>query len=381
MGDMISQDEMNELLAGISDDNSGIEHDIIHDFLDDIKTYLGYYIIDENLSFEYKNISKASLNDIKQYSASEVVSAVVKLETLDGQPIIMFVKQYDTKNIVATINGIDLSEVEDGPLNDVDIDVFKSLLDALVSPIGTMINKFSRTIIPQAAEVFDLANSGQITNEITIEPTGYYQADYVLNTTDLKEVAFTFYFPEDLVLSLSDSIHDQGHVFLSGKTIESEAQKAKAEQGAAAPAAQQQVQSQPVAGEVQQNIQTQAPQVMMNNQQFAQPMMQNSNNMNINAQSAEFQQLTYADVLQQRENISLIREVPLEVTVEMGRTQKKIKEILEFSPGTIIELDKIAGDSIDILANGKFIAKGEVVVIDENYGIRITEILGKPELF
>lgn len=78
---------------------------------------------------------------------------------------------------------------------------------------------------------------------------------------------------------------------------------------------------------------------------------------------------------QSNENISLIMDVPLEVTVELGRTTKSISEILDFTPGTIIELDKIAGEPIDVLVNGKFVAKGEVVVIEESFGIRVTEII------
>ena len=75
------------------------------------------------------------------------------------------------------------------------------------------------------------------------------------------------------------------------------------------------------------------------------------------------------------ENIDLIMDVPLEVTVELGRTSKSIKDILDFAPGTIIELDKLAGEPIDVLVNGKFVAKGEVVVIEESFGIRVTEII------
>ncbi len=74
------------------------------------------------------------------------------------------------------------------------------------------------------------------------------------------------------------------------------------------------------------------------------------------------------------ENIDLIMDVPLEVTVELGRTHKTIHDILDFAPGTIIELNKIAGEPIDVLVNGKYVAKGEVVVIEESFGIRITEI-------
>ena len=74
-------------------------------------------------------------------------------------------------------------------------------------------------------------------------------------------------------------------------------------------------------------------------------------------------------------DIDLIKDVPMEITVELGRASKRISEILDFGIGTVVELDKLVGESLDVLANGKIIAKGEVVVVDENYGIRITEIL------
>ena len=80
----------------------------------------------------------------------------------------------------------------------------------------------------------------------------------------------------------------------------------------------------------------------------------------------------------QPENIDLIMDVPLEVTVELGRTSKSISEILDFAPGKIIELNKLAGEPIDVLVNGKYVAKGEVVVIEESFGVRITEIVNAP---
>ncbi len=97
----------------------------------------------------------------------------------------------------------------------------------------------------------------------------------------------------------------------------------------------------------------------------------------INIQPAQFQNFMPAQNLDgiAPENIDLIMDVPLEVTVELGRTSKSIKEILDFSPGTIIELEKLAGEPIDVLVNGKFVAKGEVVVIEESFGIRVTEII------
>lgn len=97
---------------------------------------------------------------------------------------------------------------------------------------------------------------------------------------------------------------------------------------------------------------------------------------NVNVQQAQFQNfMADLSAITGQENIGLIMDVPLEVTVELGRTTKSISEILNFAPGTIIELERIAGEPIDVLVNGKFVAKGEVVVIEENYGIRVTEIL------
>ncbi|MGD0152352.1 MAG: flagellar motor switch phosphatase FliY [Thermacetogeniaceae bacterium] len=79
--------------------------------------------------------------------------------------------------------------------------------------------------------------------------------------------------------------------------------------------------------------------------------------------------------------LELIYDVPLQFTVELGRTEKSLKEILELGPGSVIGLEKLAGESLDILVNGKYIAKGEVIVIDENYGVRIKEILNCEERF
>ena len=76
-------------------------------------------------------------------------------------------------------------------------------------------------------------------------------------------------------------------------------------------------------------------------------------------------------------NLNLLMDIPLKVTVELGRTKKMIKEILEFTQGSIIELDKLAGEPVDILVNNKLIAKGEVVVIDENFGVRVTDIVSQ----
>ena len=134
------------------------------------------------------------------------------------------------------------------------------------------------------------------------------------------------------------------------------------------------------------NPQMMNPQMMnpqMMNPQMMNPQMMNPQMMNpqmyqqpVNVQPAQFTPFSGEFAAQfAKENIDLIMDVPLEVTVELGRTSKSISEILDFAPGTIIELNRIAGEPIDVLVNGKFVAKGEVVVIEESFGVRITEIV------
>lgn len=99
---------------------------------------------------------------------------------------------------------------------------------------------------------------------------------------------------------------------------------------------------------------------------------------NVNVQPVQFSNFQSAAYGQPDDtNLNLLLDIPLKVTVELGRTKKQIKEILELSQGSIIELDKLAGEPVDILVNNKLIAKGEVVVIDENFGVRVTDIVSQ----
>ena len=100
---------------------------------------------------------------------------------------------------------------------------------------------------------------------------------------------------------------------------------------------------------------------------------------NVIVQPAQFAPLKQNVMNVSDSNIGMIMDVPLQVTVELGRTRKLIREILELAPGSVVELDKLAGEPVDILVNGKIVAKGEVVVIDENFGVRITGIVSMQE--
>lgn len=158
-------------------------------------------------------------------------------------------------------------------------------------------------------------------------------------------------------------------------------------------------QAQPVQYEqpVQQQAQQPAPQMQQQMQQpvqqpvqqpmYEQPMYQQPVYQQpayvappANVQQAQFASFESANISQsEARNLNMLLDIPLQVTVELGRTKRSVKEILELSSGSIIELDKLAGEPVDILVNSRLIAKGEVVVIDENFGVRITDILSQAD--
>lgn len=96
-------------------------------------------------------------------------------------------------------------------------------------------------------------------------------------------------------------------------------------------------------------------------------------------QAARFKALDDSQTEGSRRNLDIIVDVPLQLTVELGRTTQKIRDVLALSPGAVVELDRLAGEAVDVLVNGKLVAKGEVVVIDENFGVRITDIVSPME--
>ena len=124
---------------------------------------------------------------------------------------------------------------------------------------------------------------------------------------------------------------------------------------------------------------------VLQQQTFAAPLPQHRGpsplmgEQNVMVQPAQFAPLKQSGMSASDSNIGMIMDVPLQVTVELGRTRKLIREILELAPGSVLELDKLAGEPVDILVNGKIVAKGEVVVIDENFGVRITGIVSMQE--
>ena len=146
--------------------------------------------------------------------------------------------------------------------------------------------------------------------------------------------------------------------------------------GAQAPQQQAPVQQMPPQQQIPQQMPGwQMPMQQMPGWQMPEPKL-------INANPVQFPSLDVEDRLgkEQADNLEMIMSVPLEISVEIGRTRRKVEDILAFSKGSLVVLDKLAGDQVDLFVNGLCVAKGDVVVIDDNFGVRITEVLKHNEL-
>ena len=154
----------------------------------------------------------------------------------------------------------------------------------------------------------------------------------------------------------------------------------------AVPAQQPAMQAQPMQGMMPQQMPAGYPGVMpgMMPQQMPmqQPMYYQPDPKVVNAKPLSLPTLDLSKELgeEQAQNLELIMSVPLEVSVEIGRTRRKVEDVLTFSKGSLVVLDKLAGDQVDLFVNGLCVARGDVVVIDDNFGVRITEVLKQPGL-
>ena len=199
----------------------------------------------------------------------------------------------------------------------------------------------------------------------------FVKISFKMQVGDLVDSTLMQLYPIDFAKTLKDTV-------ISGDAGGEAEAPAPAPEPAPAPAPQPA--PAPAAGMPQMDPSMMQDQPMMGMPQMGMPQMgmpmMAPQMMNMNIQPAQFQNFSGGTtIMAGGENIGIIKDVPLEVTVELGRTAKPIADILDFAPGTIIELDKVAGEPVDVLVNGKFVAKGEVVVIEESFGVRVTEIV------
>ena len=301
---------------------------------------------------------------------------------LDGSNILVL-KEKDVKIITDLMMGGDGTDTE-GELGELHLSAISEAMNQMMgssaTSLSSMLNK-TIDISPPIADIVDLKdniNEREIDEFLTGE---FVKISFRMEIGDIVDSEIMQLYPVSFAKEMCAGVSRNMEID-SNSVKEEMAAPTPAPAPAPAPAASmpqgggQPMMGQPMTGQPMMGQQMMG-QPMMGQPMMGQPMMgQQMMGQPVNVQPAQFQPFNGGAVgAFQPENIDLIMDVPLEVTVELGRTQKSISDILEFGPGKIIELNKIAGEPIDVLVNGKYVAKGEVVVIEESFGVRITEIV------
>ena len=299
---------------------------------------------------------------------------------LDGSNILVL-KEHDVKVITDLMMGGDGTNT-DVELGELHLSAISEAMNQMMGSAATSLSSMLNKVIDISPPVADLIDLQQTIDESQIDEflTGeFVKISFKMEIGDIVNSEIMQLYPISFAKEMCENItknmeDDTNQTAGTGQSTTQQAQPAPQPSPTPQMQADQQTAGQPVMGQPMMN-QAMAGQPMMGQPMRGQDMSQ-MYGQQVNVQPAQFQAFAgNVPVNYGPEYIDLIMDVPLEVTVELGRTSKSIKEILDFAPGTIIELSRIAGEPIDVLVNGKFVAKGEVVVLEENYGIRITEII------
>ena len=329
-----------------------------------------YSLVNQKVNITTPQVELANWeNVIENYERPCVFIQIKYTVGLDGTNILIL-KEHDVMVITDLMMGGDGTNTE-GEIGELQLsaisEAMNQMMGAAATSLSTMINQ-KVDISPPQATLLDMINDDP--SDIADFLTGtFVKISFKMQVGDLVDSTLMQLYPIDFAKTLKDTV-------IGADSSSSDPAPAPAPEPQPAPAPAQQPMQMPqmdpsmMAGQP-------MPQMAMPQMQMAMPQMQMAPQMmNMNIQPAQFQ--TFAGgttIMAGGENIGIIKDVPLEVTVELGRTAKPISDILDFAPGTIIELDKVAGEPVDVLVNGKFVAKGEVVVIEESFGVRVTEIV------
>ena len=338
-----------------------------------------FSLVNRKVEISTPVVSLATWDDIVEaYERPCVFIRIAYTVGLDGNNLLIL-KENDVKIITDLMMGGDGTNT-DGELGELHLsaicEAMNQMMGSAATSLSSMLNK-TIDISPPHADLIDLQEN---VDEGTIDEflkNPFVKISFKMEIGDLVNSTIMQLYPISFAKEMCASITQNMEQEAAANASVTPQPKAKPEpQPTPQPAPQQTMQSQGMMGQAMQGQpmmgQPMQGQPMMGQPMMSQPMMGQP----VNVQPAQFQPfMGDLSAAFQKENIDLIMDVPLEVTVELGRTSKSIQEILDFAPGTIIELNKIAGEPIDVLVNGKYVAKGEVVVIEESFGVRITEII------
>lgn len=394
--DMLSQDEINALLNGMDKDDdlnndensegdlkienylSGIEQDALGEIgnisFGSSATALST-LLNQKVEITTPKVSIVSKEELEEEFPKPHIAISVEYTTgFEGMNLLV-IKTKDAATIADLMLGNDgTSPSED--MGEMEISAVQEAMNQMMGSASTSMSTIFNKKVDISPPEIDLLDLPDNPNKVTLpDEDVLVKISFDLRVGNLIDSAImqlvTVSFAKDMVEQLMNPEQPESNVEQSPPVEEPSKQQSTATANS---------NREP---ELQQQRQEEAPaayrqEVRSEPQHLSSGLKQPERSANI--QPAAFSNFE-APSLNENEakNLDMLLDIPLDVTVELGRTKRSIKEILELAPGSIVELDKLAGEPVDILVNHRLIAKGEVVVIDENFGVRVTDIVSKKE--
>ncbi len=361
----LSQEELDALLKGLGNEESsetfrggGHLSDLEKDMIGEIgnismgaaATALST-ILGREVKITIPRVEEMKFGDLGEgMKGEQVVVTIEYINGLSGLNVLVLPK--DVVAIIADLMMGGTGEVENVELDDVKLSAVSEAMNQMMGSAATAMSDFFKTrvdISPPKVEVMNFDDPNTKFPPIEDDPEkSIVKVEFDLEIEGLPKSKFFQVIGSELVKQMYD-------MFMKVKGHEEQ------------PAPQQ-------SAPAQAPVSTAPAQAIVPPPSTAQP---------VTAQPVQFQELSGAPAPSASkipaEKLELLFDVPLRITVELGRTKMTLKQVMELSVGSLIELDKLTGEPVDILVNGKLIARGEVVVIDENFGVRITEIVSPRE--
>lgn len=385
MSDLLSQEEINALLQGREELNSDEnvetasleprEEDAIGEVsnisMGAAATSLSA-LVNQKVTITTPTVSIVTWDGFVKKHTSPYVTVQLKYkEGLEGNNVLVLLEE-DAKIITDLMMGGDGTNVSE-ELSDLHLSAISEAMNQMIGASATALSSMFKKkidILPPVASKIDLQS--EMPDAIAGQEDQFIEVDFSIKIGDLIDNTLSQIYPLGFAKEVISTFMEHKK---KNEEVEVKAEQPAAPAPVAAPSP-----TAPVTETAMPNMQAQPMANMggMPQMNYASMPHQSSAaiyNHPVEVQPAQFQNFEMTSFIQQKENIELIMDVQLEVTVELGRTKRSIKDILELAPGSIIELNKLSGEPIDILVNGKVVARGEVVVIEENFSIRVTEIL------
>ena len=381
MSEMLSQEEIDALLRGdgaaAPQDNSSSQADQSNALTSEEIDALGeignismgtsattlFTLLNNKVNITTPKVSVVTWDELSgEYTTPYVAVQVQYKEGLQGSNLLIM-KEDDVRIITDLMMG-GTGDNNSEPISDLHLSAIGEAMNQMIgsssTSLSTMFNK-RIDILPPQAFILYFQNFSELDqfnpDEMVVKIAFRMEIGNLIDSEIMQLIPINF--AKDLVSNLINNMANVEEPILMEKPAAPQVQPEASEKPASQP-------------------KQSAKQNILNNRnntaQDNEPVKRGEQKM-VNVQPVQYQTFESEQWSTEKESIELIMDVPLEITVELGRTKKLIKDILEFGPGTILELDKLAGEPVDILVNGKYIAKGEVVVIDESFGVRITDIV------